>query len=200
MQPLRRWLRIGDTFIDLGANEGYFSVIAGSLVEPTGRVLAVEPQARLHAVITRNCAENNINNVSIIPRAVSCTKGSQRLYLATNTNPGASGFSRATSYPLSSVGVETSTLSDILLEQGVTHCRLLKIDIEGFEYEAVLGSRGLFLTHRIGALALELHDENLRCRGKDPAEICQFLQNCSYTRDSEAGNLVLASGAPGTRI
>jgi hypothetical protein len=60
---LRSYLRPGDVFIDMGANEGYFSVLASSLVGPHGTVIAVEPQSRLQGVIQTNIGENTCSNV-----------------------------------------------------------------------------------------------------------------------------------------
>ena len=55
---VRSMLQPGDTFLDVGANESYFSILASSLVGPDGLVVAVEPQQRLNAVIQRNICEN----------------------------------------------------------------------------------------------------------------------------------------------
>src|SRR5262245_45118260 len=57
-QLLGAILRRDDLFIDVGANEGYFSVMGSSLVGPNGRVLAIEPQSRLTPIIYRNLEIN----------------------------------------------------------------------------------------------------------------------------------------------
>jgi len=57
----------GGIFIDLGANEGYFSVIGSKLVGMAGRVLAFEPQSRLQPVINRNSTLNSCDNVEVLP-------------------------------------------------------------------------------------------------------------------------------------
>src|SRR5689334_14273446 len=57
-------LRRGDAVIDLGANEGYFSVLAGSLVGPDGCVHCIEPQSRLQTILRNNLAANCIHNVT----------------------------------------------------------------------------------------------------------------------------------------
>src|SRR5262245_6668785 len=55
---LVRWLAPGDVFVDLGANEGYFTVLGAKLVGPSGRVIAIEPQDRLAGVIEENLRLN----------------------------------------------------------------------------------------------------------------------------------------------
>src|SRR4051812_38970298 len=62
-EVVRRYLRPGGVFVDVGANEGYFSAIAARLVGPTGRVVAVEPQARLRPVLEENFRLNGVANV-----------------------------------------------------------------------------------------------------------------------------------------
>ena len=57
---------------------------------------------------------------------------------------------------------------------------LIKIDIEGFEYEAILGSKELFSQGRVRNIALELHDSTLFRRGKKMEDITRFLESCGY--------------------
>ena len=59
---------------------------------------------------------------------------------------------------------------------------LLKIDIEGYEYEALLGSRELFLHHKVKTLALELHPWILSKRGKPEKDILDMLSACGYKK------------------
>ena len=64
---------------------------------------------------------------------------------------------------------------------------LVKMDIESFEYEAVTGSTELFRSHKIRALALEMHPTQIISRGHDPSAICRVLESAGY---------VLAKGLP----
>ena len=50
---LEKLLKEGDTFIDLGANEGYFSIIGGKIVGGIGRIISIEPQTRLQHIINK---------------------------------------------------------------------------------------------------------------------------------------------------
>src|SRR5262245_15846414 len=74
-------LRQGMTFVDLGANEGYFTIQGAKLVGPAGRVVAVEPQDRLIPVIERNLTLNDLDNVTIVNEAISDSERSMTLYL-----------------------------------------------------------------------------------------------------------------------
>ncbi len=57
---LDRFLAPGATFVDVGANEGYFSVAAAKRCGRSGRIIAVEPQQRLQPIIRENLRINEI--------------------------------------------------------------------------------------------------------------------------------------------
>lgn len=181
-------LQPGDTFVDVGANEGYFSVVASRAVGATGRVLAIEPQTRLQKVLLRNFALNDCHNTTAVAAAVSDCRGQATLHLTPGVNNSASGLMAPTRYPLFRQDVPTLPLSEILVEAGIDHCALMKVDIEGWEYEAVLGSPELFRSGRVRALALELHPQLLRERGLEVNAITGFLADCGYREVSGLGH------------
>ena len=188
---LDQLLTPGQTFVDLGANEGYFSVLGARLVGPTGRVIAIEPQPRLTPVLERNIALNRLTNVSLVSVAVSDTAGTAALYMAPDTNTGSTGLTRATRYSVGTTTVPTRTLAEVVAEVGLQTIDLLKVDIEGFEYEAILGSADLFRAGRVRTVALELHPWILERRGLDPDQILAVFHDAGYAPDPRFTNLVL---------
>lgn len=191
VQTLKACLKPGDVFVDLGANEGYFTVIAGGLVGHAGRVIAIEPQPRLQTVIRQNISLNGIaDRVTICQVAVGDEAGTADFFLTSDLNTGASGFVRRTRYPLRSVKVPMLTLAGLLARNDIPFVDFLKVDVEGSEYEAVLGSREVFREHRVKMIALELHASILQQRHLDPESICRFLEGCGYSRDCRFENLV----------
>jgi len=189
-KTLHAFLSRGATFIDLGANEGYFTVIAAKLCGACGRVVAIEPQERLLPVITENLRLNGTEWARVLNVAVTDAQGMVTIHLAADTNTGGSGLHRSTKYPLPTQQVAARTLTQILDEEQMLHVDLMKIDIEGFEYEALLGSVELFRQHRVRALALELHPTILADRGKDVADITKMLADCNYKLTQDFGNTV----------
>ena len=182
---MRHYLRPGGTFVDVGANEGYFSVLAARLLGPSGRVIAVEPQRRLRPVIERNLELNGLTNVTIHECAVSDADGEARLHLTPDTITGSSGLAQMTRYRVPTTTVHTVTLETLLADAGVEHVDLMKMDIEGFEHEAILGSPDVFRRGRIGTIALELHRSRITARGLDPDEIVRFVESYGYGRDAD---------------
>ncbi len=177
---LEALLKPGDTFVDLGANEGYFSVIASKLVTSSGRVLAIEPQRRLKSIIQKNAELNMCNNIALVTEVISDQVGDVMLNLASDMNTGSSGVYRAARYKVSQQAAKTTTLTNIFRDMSIDHVSLMKVDIEGFEYEALLGSADIFREKRITAIALELHPEILRSRGKSVQNILDMLHDSGY--------------------
>jgi FkbM family methyltransferase len=83
-------LRPGDAFIDVGANIGYYSLLASRLVGSYGRVAAVEPSLSIRAELLTNLAVNGATNVRVISMAASDSAHSAVLYRGPETNRGAS--------------------------------------------------------------------------------------------------------------
>ena len=182
-QILESILKPSGVFIDVGANEGYFSVIGARLVEKHGKVVAVEPQKRLKPVLEKNFQLNCVDNVLLVDKAISNEIGVATIYISPTTNPGSTSLHQSTSYKLPTEHIATITLSELFRIAKIECTDLLKMDIEGFEYEAILGSPELFRERKIKYLALELHSEMIEKRGLDPKEIAAFLRQCGYEMD-----------------
>jgi FkbM family methyltransferase len=192
VNTLRTILREGDTFLDIGANEGYFSIIAAQIVGSSGKVISIEPQTRLQSVLFRNLLENGAYNVNVIQRVISDSIAFATLSLAPDVIAGSSGLFRATKYRTPTELVPQTTLAEVLSLLRVARIKLMKVDVEGFEYEVVLGSKQVFAGGLIENIALELHPTILKRRGKSGDEILQFLISHGYRQNHGYRNLVLS--------
>ncbi len=195
LSVIRRLVRPASTFIDIGANEGYFTVVASGLVGPLGRVIAVEPQARLEAVLERNLALNRCTNVAVIHAAISDHSGTSLLHLTPDVNNAASGLAAPTRYRLETQPTVLMTLAD-LLARAPGDSPIVKMDIESFEHEAIHGGEALFRAGAVRALILELHADMLRRRGLDVDAVPRLLRACGYEQHPLFNGLVWAR--PGT--
>jgi FkbM family methyltransferase len=192
---VRTLLREGDIFIDVGANEGFFSIVASKAVGSAGRVIAIEPQSRLQEVLARNIRENGALNIDVLQRVISDAPGVATLSISPDMNTGSSGVFRTTRYAVPTQDVLQTTLEGLLKLLSLRTVRLMKMDIEGFEYEAILGSRQAFRSGVVEYFALELHPTILDRRGKSEKEIVEFLNECGYRRDERFETLILAKRA-----
>jgi FkbM family methyltransferase len=133
-------LRPGQTFVDIGANVGCLSFLAATLVGPTGRVVAFEPNPnnlqRLYAGITLNRFEH----VEVKPYAVSDRRTTLVLSGGSNTCVvEARGFDSAATFAQAVVPDDELAYLPAI--------DFLKMDIEGHEPRALLGCTALILRH-----------------------------------------------------
>jgi FkbM family methyltransferase len=187
---LRDLLSEDSVFVDLGANEGYFSVAGALRVGPGGKVVAVEPQARLMSVIRENCALNGVEQIVTVENvAVSDKDGNSQLFLTPSLNTGASGLYQSTRYRLPRQEVRLERLVTLLDRLSLAHVDLLKVDVEGYEYEVILGSPEVFRSGRVRAIALEFHPAVLKSRNRPSEEIVDLLESSGYRIDPRYPNL-----------
>jgi FkbM family methyltransferase len=151
-------LRPTDTFIDLGANEGCFSILASSVVAQ-GRVLAVEPQPALREVLLENVRANAAHNVDVHSLAVSDREGEAALFVRSSINHVGSRLNRRFRLGFGSRTVRTCTLTSFCESERVDRARLLKMDCEGAEVQIVAGGQTMFARQAFDIVALEYHPQ-----------------------------------------
>lgn len=125
-------LKPGDVFCDVGANIGYYTVIASRLVGPTGRVVAVEPSPAALRLLRDNIAMNRLTNVRVVPAAVAARRGRIALYDGSHGNAGTTS-TVAREGRAAQAEVDALPLAELLTPQERAALRLVKIDIEGGE-------------------------------------------------------------------
>jgi FkbM family methyltransferase len=151
-------LRPGDVFVDVGGNEGYFSILAGSRVKD-GQVFCIEPQRRLLPVIERNIQLNSIPSIFVQNLAFSDTRGSAELFLRPSTNTGASSFFRNWKVGGATQTVDTITLDQFIAEKSLKRIRLIKIDCEGAEGLVIKGAENSLRNRVFDFLAVDYHSQ-----------------------------------------
>lgn len=181
---LVRLLRRGDTFVDVGANWGYFTLAGAHLVGPSGRVVSVEADPRACRALGANVARNELATVRVYEMAA--TDGPGRLVFQ-EYEPGASesgGFGVAQTTTLAAGGrrleIEAGALDDLLDEARVDRVRLLKMDIEGGEARAIAGLRRRLGSHAIDHLVIELHPRHLHDLGSSAPQVIAELRRHGY--------------------
>lgn len=136
-------LKSGNCVLDIGANVGYFTLLAARLVGPEGRVYAFEPEPGNYAVLVKNLGLNGYKNVDAIPKAVSSETGEAQLILS-GLDSGFHSLAHLNLPERGTVSVETITIDSFLQERGWPHVDLVKIDIEGWEVAALDGMDQFF--------------------------------------------------------
>jgi FkbM family methyltransferase len=142
-------LQEGDIVLDAGANIGDYAIQASRRVGSSGIVLAVEPDPDLIPYIEHNLTRNGCHNVKVIQCALG-TPGQARLERKSDGGTVANQVSRDGSGPL----VTVRSIAEVLDGAGVETLSVLKLDIEGAEFEVLSGYTGL---SGVRLVAVELH-------------------------------------------
>lgn len=173
-----RTLRPGDTMVDVGANGGYFSMLAAFLVEEAGRVLACEPTPHNVAQLRANAALNAYGRIRLEEVAVTETPG--RIVFghhgATDSN-GAVVAGAGLADPLASNQfiAAADSLDRLAGRHGLERIRLLKVDTEGHETAVFRGAADLLRDDRIDFIVAELNLPGLAANGSSQEELRALL-------------------------
>lgn len=173
---LRRLLQPSDTFVDVGAHIGYFTLLGAKY---GGQVLAFEPSAATFQYLQRNLELNPRlrSKITCHPIGLSNAAGALPLYRSAQ-EPGAASLRRPSEYTdLTIETVPLETLDHIINGQPVA---FIKLDIEGAEVEALLGARQT-LTRARPIVLVELNARAQRDFGRTCQAVVNTLEPLNYT-------------------
>lgn len=160
-----------DVVVDIGANIGSFSVYAAWL-QPTARVLAVEPLEANFSLLKRNAEINKLANLEVFRMGIMGQAGEVRIYHGT-------GSAEASSSVLLTGIVDESRvekvpcISFVELMDKVPRCDFLKVDCEGAEYDFLPSAPSASLK-KVRKLAMEYHDVQ---KGLDHRDLVKKLES-----------------------
>ena len=170
------YLTKGDIFIDIGANIGLFSLVASNQVGGAGVVYAFEPINNNYNKLTNHIRINDMNNIIAEKLAVSDNQNILKFYI--NEHEKDSGM--ATNYSdkyTSTENVSSTSLDLYFTNKELGRVRLIKIDIEGGEYSALIGMQEILKTHK-PVLLIEINPDTPH--GQKSIE--SFLSDLGYAK------------------
>lgn len=174
-EEFRQLLRPGMTFLDVGANIGYFTLLAARLVQESGHVYAFEPNPGNCVSLRRSLAENGFNHVTVFQNAAA--EKAQTLIFSgggADSNGRIINESEPMAQEFALPRVEAVVLDDVLAD--AARIDVIKMDIEGAEPRAWEGMQQLIAKHR-PVLVMEFAPELIRITsGADPAAFMEAIQ------------------------
>lgn len=174
---IRDCLAPGGTFVDVGANIGYYSVLAATAVGPEGRVYAFEPEPVNFATLGRNVALNGLANVVAEPRACSDRTGTIPLYLD-ETNAGGHHLHDSKDGAAATM-IGTVALDEYFAESG-RPIDLIKMDIQGHEPVALRGMMNLLRRNPRTKLITEFDAPMISKAGESPEAYLDALRSLGF--------------------
>ena len=185
-------LRPGDTFVDIGAHVGLYSLTASRTVRPSGKVFAFEPDTENFKLLERNVRENACDNVQCIPKAVAHITGSLPFFPSPyNTGDHQLFYAGSARKP---VTVDCTTL-DTFFQNYEGKISVIKMDIQGAEDMALQGMRTLMTSHPEMRLIMEFSPYLLQDAGVEPLTLLHRLEKAGYSFsiiDNAQGSIIPA--------
>ena len=175
MELFRRLIKKGMTVVDVGANIGYYTLVAAGLVGESGKVYAIEPEPANYALLAKNVALNGYRNVTLIQKAVSDKVGVSKLMLdSTHT-----GMHKLVNSPEAGQGlaVDVTTLDELLGDETVD---VIKMDIEGTEGRAIQGMSRVIKRNKNLEILTEFVPALLLESGSSPGEYLGRLKESGF--------------------
>lgn len=192
---LKKYLRPGSTFIDIGANIGLFSLYTSKIIGKDGRVISVEPSSKTFETLRENIQINKMENVSLFKNGIS--DKADRLLLKVSKD----GYDAWNTFGQLNAGqdqvteeVSVITLQELLHSQKIsTHqIDLIKVDVEGWEVPVLEGCKEIFSSENNVVWMMEFNDNNAQAAGfscKRQYELFTQMGYSLFTYNSEKNML-----------
>ena len=172
----------GDVVIDVGSNIGDYTLIASKKVGDSGKVLSFEPLSETFLTLNRNLQLNEITNCMFFQKAVGEKPGLANLYK--NNLSGTMGHLDSSLNGKDLIKrdeIEVVTIDDVLTSEHIDTVNMIKIDVEGFEHEVLLGCLQSFKENKIKKILCEVHFKYLESKGKSEEAIYDLLREHNFT-------------------
>lgn len=175
---LHGFLKPGMVFVDVGANDGYYTLFAARRVGPSGQVVAVEPSTRERINLRRNLQRNRIDNVHVVPAALGAAPGDADLRLAHGAHSGHNTLGQFAHADVTAAQLErvtVDTLDRVASDMKLERIDFIKIDVEGAEGSVVAGARAVLASMR-PVMLIEINDGALCAQGMGAAALLESLR------------------------
>lgn len=180
----------GDVVVDVGANIGYYSVLASKLVGHKGKVFAIEPSESIRSRLERNFALNSLTNgltgISVLPYGAWHQSDEAKLNFVEG-NTGGSSLS-TTSPNAKSESIALRTLDSLIPSDLHSRVRLMKIDVEGAEEFALLGAESILRSATNLTLVCEIDPDRMAKINGSAQRLIDFMRKlefCPYRIDND---------------
>jgi len=180
IRHIRSFLTPGAVCVDVGAQMGYLSLAMATSAGRTTAVHAFEPEDMNAARFQENMALNSISNVTLHREAVSNIEGTLHLFLSKTANAGThSTVYNERNVTEESIQIPATTLDAFVRTWSIERVDLIKVDVEGAEFEVLQGADHVLRTFRPRVI-LELSDVLQADRGMSSRQIKEFMVERGY--------------------
>jgi len=175
-----RALKPGAVVLDIGAQFGYYSLLAAKIVGPTGRVFAFEPVPSNFEILKKNIEINNFTSIiRPIRKAAGDKRGIVSIYLYKHSDSHGM-FRHPKATVKETLSIECITIDEFLEENAINAVNIIKMDIEGYEPYALEGMKQIIFKSSNLILFTELVPGFLRLAGVKPEDYLKQLEKLGF--------------------
>ena len=205
---LGRVLRPGDTFIDVGAHIGFFSLLASAMVGDSGKIIAIEPTTENYDQLIYNLDLNKLGTIHPVKNVVSDIDGEVTFYLNKDNDgghalwdPSAHPANQKTRDSPENFTAQSITLGSLLDDFECSHVRLIKIDTEGAEAKILRGASDFLKTGMVDFIIAEVNKSGLEQMGDTVEGLFSLARELGYViclpnEDGAPPSLLLSTNTP----
>lgn len=175
-QFIKNVLRPGMVFVDVGANIGYFTVVAARAVGHAGKVVAFEPDPYNFCLLGRNVRTNRLRNVIVSNYALGASPGVARLRRSSR-NYGDHRLYESDEERSNTVLVPIDTLDGSLQRHDISAVDVIKMDVQGYEHNVLTGMSNILGGNTPLVVLTEFWPYGIKMAGGEPKDFYEsFLQ------------------------
>ncbi len=167
--------------VDVGANIGYFSLLAAKLVGNAGKVIAVEAHPRNFEILSAAVQRNELEQVVPVNIGLSDENGSAQVIMADQNQFPNRTASMVPQPGLSGPTVPVRRFDDCISDWNIDVVDLLKLDVDGFETKVVRGAAESLNSGRVKNVIVELDDHWLSASGSSAEELTALLHAAGFS-------------------
>jgi FkbM family methyltransferase len=181
---LDRILRPDMTFLDVGANQGEFSVFAAPRLS-AGRIISLEPVSFLFERLQRNVTANGFRNVTTLQRGLSDRDAVVGIYMVRSRftdgslNEGLPSTVRFVDAENEIEQIRVIPLDSLVADLNINRLDVMKVDVEGAEMRVLLGAAESIYRFR-PVILLEINDETCRSAGYRAEDLIDYVEKMGY--------------------
>lgn len=173
----KKTIKEGWTVLDIGANIGYPSLLLSKLVGKSGKVIAFEPDKNNIKILKKNIKANNIQNIKVVPMAVSDHTGAGTLFIS-DSHSGDHRIYNPSDEERKTRNIKTISLDDYFKSDNKID--FIQMDIEGAEGLVFKGMKKLLKKNKRISILLEFWPEALREIGSSPVDFLKMIEKLGF--------------------
>ncbi|HSW56699.1 MAG TPA: FkbM family methyltransferase [Ignavibacteriaceae bacterium] len=177
---LKSLLKDCQTFFDIGANIGIYSLLASKHMRHGGKVYSFEPSDWAYKRLMENLELNNIKNVEVFKQAATNSAGTKQFYLCEDD-----AYNSLNSSPMKAVqkviDIECIRIDDFCSEHKIKKIDILKVDAEGTDYLVLKGAENILKSETAPIIMCEFNKKILEGLLYTKNDFVRLLRDLSYS-------------------